>query len=127
MMAQAEQMANQLLNMPYEQRTSEMRKIKHSNETLHALVKAKIESIKSQAQSKGGYQALQQMTQPQQGQGPATIVTTPEDMVRVAGEMALQLLGLPLNTRLIELRLIKNENEVMHALVVAHLKKFRNF
>jgi hypothetical protein len=54
-------------------------------------------------------------------------VTTPEDMVRVAGEMALQLLGLPLNTRLIELRLIKNENEVMHALVVAHLKKFRNF
>jgi hypothetical protein len=53
MMAQAEQMANQLLNMPYEQRTSEMRKIKHSNETLHALVKAKIESIKTQAQSQG--------------------------------------------------------------------------
>jgi hypothetical protein len=70
MMAQAEQMANQLLNMPYEQRTSEMRKIKHSNETLWALVKAKISSIKTQAQSQGGYQALQQMTQPQQGQGP---------------------------------------------------------
>jgi hypothetical protein len=61
MTLQAEQMAQQLLAIPYEQRRSEMLKIKKSNETLHSLVVAKMGQIRQQAQSQGGYQALQQM------------------------------------------------------------------
>ena len=64
MMLQAEQMAQQLLGMPYEMRKSELLKIKKSNETLHALIISKMESIRQQAKTEGGYQALQTMVGP---------------------------------------------------------------
>lgn len=67
MMLQAEQEAQRLLGMPYEQRRSEMIKLKKSNETLHSLVKAKMEEIRTQADSIGGYQMLQTMLPQQQG------------------------------------------------------------
>lgn len=57
---QAEQIAYQLLAMPYELRKSEMLKIKRSNETLHSLVVSKLEKIRGQAQTQGGYAVLQQ-------------------------------------------------------------------
>jgi hypothetical protein len=57
---QAEQIAYQLLAMPYELRKSEMLKIKRSNETLHSLVVAKLEKIRGQAQTQGGYAVIQQ-------------------------------------------------------------------
>lgn len=57
---QAEQMAYQLLAMPYELRRSEMLKIKRSNETLHSLVVSKMEKIRGQAQTQGGFAMLQQ-------------------------------------------------------------------
>lgn len=58
MLNQAEQIAYQLLQMPYEQRKSYMLQIKKSDEALHALVKSKMESIRQQAQTIGGYQLL---------------------------------------------------------------------
>jgi hypothetical protein len=60
MMAQAEQIAYQMLGMPYEQRKSQLLQIKKSNETLHALIISKMKTIKQQAQSQGGQQMLQQ-------------------------------------------------------------------
>jgi hypothetical protein len=66
MMNQADQIAQQLLNMPYEQRKSELLKIKKSDETLHALVKSKMESQRQQTDSVGG----QQLRAQQQQQGP---------------------------------------------------------
>jgi len=59
MMVQAEQIAAQLLQMPYEARKSEMLKIKRSDEALHALVKSKMETIRQQTNQAAGYQALQ--------------------------------------------------------------------
>lgn len=59
--AQAEQIAMQMLGMPYEQRRSELLKIKKANETLHSLVIAKMDKIRQDASSQGGFQALQQM------------------------------------------------------------------
>jgi hypothetical protein len=50
-----------MLGMPYELRRSELLKIKKSNETLHSLVIAKMDGIRQQAKTQGGYQALQQM------------------------------------------------------------------
>ena len=61
MMSQAEQIAMQLLNMPYEQRRSQMLDLKKADETLHALVVQKMEEIRRQARQEGGFQALQQM------------------------------------------------------------------
>jgi hypothetical protein len=61
MMLQAEQMAQQLLGMPLEIRKSELLKIKKSNETLHALIISKLNSIRQQAKTQGGYQLIQQM------------------------------------------------------------------
>lgn len=61
MMGQAEQISTQLLRMPYEQRRTQMKQLKDSNKTLHSLVKAKMEDIRGQASSEGGYQALQTM------------------------------------------------------------------
>jgi hypothetical protein len=58
---QAEQEAARLLSMPYEARKSQMIKMKHSNETLHALVKSKMESMRTQAQQMGGQAVIQQM------------------------------------------------------------------
>ena len=61
MLAQAEQIALQLLGTPYESRKSEMLKIKKADETLHALVVQKIEDIRQKAKQQGGFQALQSM------------------------------------------------------------------
>ena len=58
---QAEQIAMQMLGMPYELRRSELLKIKKSNETLHSLVIAKMDKVRQNAQTQGGFQALQQM------------------------------------------------------------------
>lgn len=60
LMQQAEQIAYQLLGMPYETRKSELLKIKKSNETLHALIISKMKSIRQTAQSQGGMQMMQQ-------------------------------------------------------------------
>ena len=61
MMAQAEQVAMQLLGMPAELRRSQLSSIKKTNETLHALVIQKMDQIRQQAKTVGGYQALQEM------------------------------------------------------------------
>jgi len=60
MAMQAEQLAYQMLGMPYEMRRSELLKIKRANETLHALVVSKMQTIRQQAKTEGGYAALQQ-------------------------------------------------------------------
>lgn len=59
---QAEQIANQMLTIPYELRRGELNKIKKSNETLHSLVIAKMQKVRQTAQTQGGFQMLQQMT-----------------------------------------------------------------
>lgn len=61
MQMQAEQEAIRLLGMPYEQRRSEMSRLKKSNETLHSLVKGKMQNIRQDAQREGGYQMIQTM------------------------------------------------------------------
>jgi hypothetical protein len=61
MMAQAEQMAYQMLRMPYELRRGELSKVKKSNELLHSLVIAQMQKLRQSAASTGGFQTLQQM------------------------------------------------------------------
>lgn len=63
--AQAEGQAQQLLAMPYEMRRSQLTQIKKSNETLHALIIQKMQTMRQQAQTQGGLQILQGMQQPQ--------------------------------------------------------------
>jgi hypothetical protein len=58
--AQAEQEAYRMLSMPYEMRKSELLQIKRSNETLHALIIAKMETLRNQAKTQGGQMLLQQ-------------------------------------------------------------------
>jgi hypothetical protein len=53
MMAQADSMAQQLLQMPYEARRREMSNIQDSDQALHAMVKQKMEDYRSQAASVG--------------------------------------------------------------------------
>ena len=67
MMMQAEQVAMQMLGMPYEARKSELLKLKQGDETLHALVIQKMDDIRGQAKQQGGFQALQQMVGAQAG------------------------------------------------------------
>lgn len=64
LMAQAEQLAMQLLSMPYEQRRSQLADIKKSNETLHAQVMAKMNEMRNKARSVGGQQVLDQQLGP---------------------------------------------------------------
>ncbi len=59
---QAEQKATQLLQMPIGERQKQMAQIKSSNPNLHAMVKQKMEEMRSQAASAG----VQQLSQPQQ-------------------------------------------------------------
>lgn len=66
MLAQADQIAQQLLQMPYEARKSQMLQLKQSDEALHALVKSKMEQQRNQAANQGK-QMLQQQGQPGQG------------------------------------------------------------
>jgi hypothetical protein len=61
MAQQAEQVAIQMLGMPYEARKSQLLNLKKQNETLHAVVIQKMQTIRSQAQREGGFQQLQQM------------------------------------------------------------------
>lgn len=61
-MAQAEEEAHRLLNMPYEQRRSEMVKLKKADPQLHALVKQQLEEIRGQMSNEG-----KMMIQEQQG------------------------------------------------------------
>lgn len=63
--AQAASQATQALGMPYEMRRSFLNDIKKSNETLHALVIAKMNEMRQRAKNVGGQQVIQQMTQPQ--------------------------------------------------------------
>jgi hypothetical protein len=67
MMAQAEQIAMQMLGMPYEARKSELLNLKKSDETLHALVIQKMKDIRQKGQQQGGFQAVQQMVGAQAG------------------------------------------------------------
>jgi hypothetical protein len=63
--AQAEAQAQALLAQPYEMRRSQLNGIKKSNETLHALIIQKMQTIRQSAQTQGGLQLLQGMQQPQ--------------------------------------------------------------
>ena len=56
---QANALAQQLLQMPYEARRREMINIKQTNETLHALVKSQMESMRSEAAAVGQQAVLQ--------------------------------------------------------------------
>ena len=67
MMAQAEQVAMQMLGQPYESRKSELLKLKKSDQTLHALVIQKMEEIRQKAKQSGGFQELQRMVGSQAG------------------------------------------------------------
>ena len=67
LMAQAEQVAMQMLGMPYEARKSELLNLKKSDQTLHALVIQKMQEIRGKAKQQGGFQALQQMVGAQAG------------------------------------------------------------
>lgn len=53
LMQQADSLAQQLLQMPYEARRKELMSISRSNTTLHALVKSKLEDYRSEARSVG--------------------------------------------------------------------------
>jgi hypothetical protein len=66
MMAAAESLAQQLLGLPESQKDSELRALKDKNPTLHALVRASLDQIRSQARSQGGAQLMQQTFQGQQ-------------------------------------------------------------
>jgi hypothetical protein len=67
LMMQAEQIAMQMLGMPYEIRKSQLNQMKKADETLHALVIQKMETIRRQAQHEGGFQMIQQMAGAQAG------------------------------------------------------------
>ena len=60
MMMEAEQTAQQLLQMPYEQRRSQMLDIKNNNQAFHALVKQKLDDIRSEAKNIGGQMVIEQ-------------------------------------------------------------------
>jgi len=64
MSMQADQQAQQLLAMPYEARRAEMLKLKKSNETLWASVKAKMQTQRQEMSSQGKQMIQQQMGQP---------------------------------------------------------------
>ena len=61
MLAQAEQIALQMLGMPYEARKSELLNLKKSDKTLHALVIQSMQDVRQKAKQQGGFQAMQQM------------------------------------------------------------------
>lgn len=67
MMMQAEQVAMQMLAMPYEARKSELLNLKKSDQMLHALVIQKMDEIRGQAKNEGGAQVIQQMVGGQAG------------------------------------------------------------
>jgi hypothetical protein len=60
LMAQADQIAQELLGMEETQRRSEMMQLKKENEALHSIVKSKVEQYRNDAQTAGGAQILSQ-------------------------------------------------------------------
>jgi hypothetical protein len=62
-LAQADQMAQQLVSMPELQRKQQLAQIRKSDETLHALVLAKMDQYRRQAASQGQQMLLQQQAQ----------------------------------------------------------------
>jgi hypothetical protein len=63
MMSVADSMAQQLLGMPESQKDSELRKLKTANQTLHSLVKARLEQIRRDTKSQAGNAAMAQLQQ----------------------------------------------------------------
>lgn len=59
MSAQAQEMAMQLAQMPYEARRPELINLKNSNPTMHALVKQQLEEVRGAAASQGKQMVLQ--------------------------------------------------------------------
>ena len=57
-MSQADQLARQLLTMPYEMRRAEMQKLSQANKTLYAMVKDMMQKIRDQASTMAGQQFL---------------------------------------------------------------------
>lgn len=57
--AAAEQLANELLGLPEGQKDSELRKLKQFNPTLHAIVRQKMDEIRSNARMQGGAMLMQ--------------------------------------------------------------------
>ena len=64
----AEMLANELLGLPESIKDSQLRELKKSNETLHSLVRAKMDQMRQQFKTQGGAMLMQQQ---QQGQPPA--------------------------------------------------------
>ena len=62
---QAQVIANQLLSLPSQQKDAELGKLKHADQTMHALVTSMIDDIRQNARSAGGAQMMAQ----QYGQG----------------------------------------------------------
>jgi hypothetical protein len=60
LMQQAQQMAEQMLAMPYEARKSQLLQLKKGDRTLHALTLQMMDEIRGQARQQGGQQVLQQ-------------------------------------------------------------------
>lgn len=65
--SQGQQLAMNMLSMPQEQRRIQLNQMNQMNPTLYAIVKDKMEKIRSTSQTQQGYQTLQQM-----GMGGAT-------------------------------------------------------
>lgn len=62
LLSQADQIAQQLLVMPEGERRRQLSQIKQQDETLHAIVKQKLETTRSQARSIGQDQVIAQMS-----------------------------------------------------------------
>jgi hypothetical protein len=58
--AAAEQLANELLGLPEGVKDSQLRKLKQFNPTLHSIVRAKLDEIRSQLKTQGGAMLQQQ-------------------------------------------------------------------
>jgi hypothetical protein len=69
MMQVADSIAQQLMGLPESVKDAELRKLKTSNEVLHALVKARMDQMRQQTKQQAGNQAVGQMEQGAQGQG----------------------------------------------------------
>lgn len=63
----AEMLATELLGLPESVKDSQLRELKKSNETLHSLVRTKMDQMRQQFKTQGGAMLMQQ----QQGQPPA--------------------------------------------------------
>lgn len=59
--ATAEQIASRLVQMPYSQRKSQMMQLEDQNDTLHAVVKAKMEELRDSADREASQQMRPQL------------------------------------------------------------------